>query len=314
MNTQTLIESLRALSPEEMDWKFALYSTRKNRGELELDWNLCKFKGIAGWVDTLRTTLLEKAVAEKTVAEYSPLLSDKISIAAIERGDAMIKGQITDILLNIQNGLVSAPEAFVSGTMPKATGFAFYGELKDDEGNVIEQVLFMRRSNPFLSRQKTRLCTSISGEVVVSEKPILKFTPAVDFILIGDVCYFNSSAIEKDFDLENRHFAIAAKHMTLIGEADIVSDYETLEKAVLSARNSRKFANFDEQILDHITRMGVVEREDFLSTYGITIDKSGRMDTSDSEQCGLIIDLLCCRSCLDVLGRLAVANGITPRE
>ena len=71
---------------------------------------------------------------------------------------------------------------------------------------------------------------------------------------------------------------------------------------------------FDKQILDHIVKLGVVEREEFLSTYGVTIDKDGRMDTFDPEQCLLIVDLLCCRSCLDPLGRLATADNITPRE
>jgi len=57
-----------------------------------------------------------------------------------------------------------------------------------------------------------------------------------------------------------------------------------------------------------------VGREEFLATYGVTIDYDGRMDTSDTEQCELMIDLLCCRSCLDPLGRLAVGSNITVRE
>ena len=66
--------------------------------------------------------------------------------------------------------------------------------------------------------------------------------------------------------------------------------------------------------MEYIERLSIEDRGEFLLTYGITLDNEGRMDTYDSEQCELIVDLLCCRSCLDPLGRLAVANGISPRE
>ena len=314
MNTQTLTDALRALQPEELEWKFALYSTHKSRDGLELDWNLCKMRGTAAWVETIRTTLLEKTTAEKTVAEYSPFLSDKENIAALEKGNDVIKEQISDILINIQNGIEHPAEDFVSGVLPKVTGFGYYGVCKDADGKVVEQVLFMRRGNPFLSGQKVRLCTSEGGEVITNEKPLLKFTPAVDFILISDVCYFNSSAIEKDFDLENRNFAIAAKKMELIAEAGIVSDYEKLEEVVMSARNARKFLDFDKKILEHIARLSIVDRQEFLSTYDITVDNNGCMNSYDTEQCDLIIDLLCCRSVIDPLGRIVVASNVMPRE
>jgi hypothetical protein len=83
---------------------------------------------------------------------------------------------------------------------------------------------------------------------------------------------------------------------------------------VTSPRNAKKFINFDEQILEHITQLSIPDREEFLSTYGITVDRKGLMDTADSEQCELIIDLLCCRSVVDPLGRLAIGSNITPRE
>lgn len=314
MDTNKLIESLRSLQPSELEWKFALYNARKGRDGVELEWYSSKMQGISSWVDTIKTSLLEKTTADKTVADYSPFLSDKEHIAAIEKTNDLIKDQITNILINIKNALNYSPEDFVSGTLPKITGFAFYGELKDDNGEVNGDVLFMRRSNPFLSGNKVRLCTSSGSEIVTVEKPILKFTPATDFIFIGDICYFNSSAIEKDFELENRHFAIAAKRMNDISEAGIVSDFEKLEAAAMSPRNARKFMDFDIKILEHIARLGVVEREEFLSTFGIILDNDGRMDSFDAEQCELIIDLLCCRSFLDALGRLSTGSNVMPRE
>jgi len=314
MDTQTLTEALRNLQSSEMEWKFALYSAHKSRDGIELDWHLCGMAEISAWADTIKTTLLEKTTAEKVVAAYSPFLSDKENIAAIEKSDDMIKDQISDILLNIQNGVEYPAEDFVSGVLPKITGYAYYGVRKDEEGKVVEQVLFMRRGNPFLSGQKVRLCTSNGGEVVTSEKPLLKFTPATDFIFIGDICYFNSAAIEKDFDIENRHFAIAAKRMTLIADAGIVSDYEYFESVVMSAKNARKFLDFDKDILEYIARLSILDRGEFLDRYGISIDNNGHMSTYDSEQCEAVIDLLCCRTAIDPLGRLVTGNNIIPRE
>jgi hypothetical protein len=314
LDTQTLIEALRNLVPAELDWTFAIYSTSKGRDGLELDWNLCKMKGVAGWVETLRTVLLEKTTVEKTVAAYSPFLSGKEHIGGVARTDDLIKEQISDILLNIKNGLVHAPEDFLSGVLPKTVGFAFYGERQVEEGQQPERVLFMRRGTPFLASGKTRLCTSEGDEIVTCDKPLLKFTPATDFLLLDGNAYFLSVAIEKDFALENRHFAIAAKRLSMVADAAIASNYEKLEESAMSAKNARKFIDFDEEILQYIVRLGIVEREEFLSTYGVTVDQSGHMDTTDPEQCELVIDLLCCRSCLDPLGRLSFGNNITPRE
>lgn len=314
MDTTTLTEALRGFEPEALTWKFALYGTHKSRDGLELEWSLCKMRGVPTQADKLREYLLKKPVADKPVLPYSPFLSNKENIGALVKTDELIRGQLSDIILNIQNGQAYAPEDFVTGVLPKTAGFAFYGESKDDEGQVGDQVIFMRRGNPFLSGGAYRLCTSAADEIVSCDKPILKFATAVDFLLIGGVCYFLSSAIEKDFELENRHFVIAQKRMELIAEAEIVSDYERLEGCVMKEKNARKFMDFDKSILEHIARLPIVEREEFLSTYGVTIDHNGHMDTSDPEQCELIIDLLCCRSCLDPLGRLSVGKSITPRE
>jgi hypothetical protein len=316
LNTKTLIETLRQLEPTKVDWKFALYNAHKSRDGVELDWNQCKMKGVAGWIETLKLSLLEKTLPEKSVKEYSPFLSDKENIGALEKKDEVICEQVTDILLSVKNALPYAPENFIDGSLPKITGYAFCGEYKieTEESEKTMQIIFMRRSNPFISTAKARLCTSKGGDVVYCDKPILKFTTAVDFIMIDDVCYFLSSAIEKDLAMENRYFAIAVNRLELIAAVEIVSDFEKLESAVMTPKNAKKFITFDEQILEHITSMPILEREDFLLTYGITIDHKGTMDTSDAEQCELIIDLLCCRSVVDPLGRLATANNITPRE
>jgi hypothetical protein len=63
MNTGTLTDALRVLLPETMNWKLALYSARKSRDGLELEWNLCNMKGIAAHADKLREQLLKKPVA-----------------------------------------------------------------------------------------------------------------------------------------------------------------------------------------------------------------------------------------------------------
>ncbi len=180
MDTSTLTGALRELQASEYKWKFAIYSAKKSRDGLELEWLLCKMKGIRGWVETLTATLLEKTVAEKSVEAYSPLLSNKESIGALARTDELIRDKMAEILFNIQRGVNCAPEDFVSGAAPKPAGFAFYGERRDAEGSLTGQVLFMRRGNPFISGAKVRLCTSEGDEIVQSVKPLMKFTQTTD--------------------------------------------------------------------------------------------------------------------------------------
>ena len=338
MDKHTLIDALRGLKPQEVQWKFALYNTKKSRDGLELEWHICKMKGIATWIEALKDALLEKPIAERTVEPYSPFLSDKETICVLERGDSAIRSPLVDTLLNIKNGLESAPETFVSEDMPRMAGYAFYGEYFENNNDADEsegdennegdnddnsgdksvakpkQVLFMRTGNPFIPTQKARLCISASGEAVTCEKPLLKFTAAADFVLIDDFCYFFSSGIEKHFDMENRHIALAVKCLETIAENEIISNFDKLEAVATSKKNAKKFIDFDSEILEHIAKLEMLERAEFLATYGVTIDRQGLMDTSDSEQCELIIDLLCNRSAIDPLGRLVTGSNITPRE
>lgn len=312
MDTQTLSKNLRELTPGDFDWKFALYSTHKGRDGLELDFTSCKMKDISSWVESLIANLLTKTLSDKTVTDYTPFLP-KETIGALAQSDERIRDQLRDLFMNIQNALEYAPEDYGAGVIPTSAGYAFYGCKKDEDDKITEEVIFMRRSNPFMSGNKVRLCTTAGGEIIQSEKPLLKFTPVTDFLLVQGVCYFFSAGIEKDFALENRHAAICAKQMARIADAGIVSNYEQLERSAMSAKNTRKFLDFDQNILEHISNLGILERMDFLSTYGITTDNEGRMDTYDPEQCELVIDLLCCRSCVDALGRLSVGSKITPR-
>lgn len=314
MDTNTLTEALRGLDVTTFSWKFALYNTQKSRDGLELEWNLCNMRGIETQVNRLREYLLKKPVADKPVAPYSPFLPEKENIGALGQGDEIIREQVSDILLNIKNGIAYSPEQFITGELPKTAGFAFYGEQADADGKLPAQVLLMRRGNPFQTGSVSELFIGAGDEIVTCEKPILKFTLAVDFLLIDGICYIFSSSVEKDLSLLNRHFAIAGKRMDLIAETEIVSNYDQLEACVMKGKNARKFLDFDKSILEHISRLPIPEREEFLITYGVTLAPNGLMDTSDAEQCELIIDLLCCRSCLDPLGRLSVGNNITPRE
>jgi len=214
--------------------------------------------------------------------------------------------------LNIKNGQAYPPSEFVSGTMSKITGYAFYGECTDSNTESSQPVLLMRRSNPFLSG--ARFYTGAEKEATPNTAPLLKLTTAVDFLTIGGVCYFISSSIEKDFAFENRHFAIAQKWLDKIAEAEIIGDYEGFEQVVMTPKNAKKFVGFDSDILEYIVRQPISERMEYLEKYAIDIDRNGRMDTYEKSQSELIIDLLCGRSCLNPLGKLSVVNNITPRE
>jgi len=298
--------------PEAYEWKFAIYSVQKSRDGMELEWNLCNMRDISGQIDIIREYLLKKPVASKQVMQYSPFISDKEFIGVLDKSDELLHEQLSDIILNIRNGQTYPPSSFISGSMLKITGYAFYGECGAESSDKFsEPVLFMRRANPFLSG--ARLYTGLGNEIAPNESPTLKFSAAVDFLAIDGKRYFFSSSIEKDFAFENRHFAIAQKHIEKLVAVEIVGNFERFEKVVMTAKNARKFIDFNQDVLDYIIRLPIVERGEFLDKYGVNLDASGKMDTYDPEQCELIIDLLCCRSCLDPLGRLSVGNNITPR-
>jgi hypothetical protein len=144
--------------------------------------------------------------------------------------------------------------------------------------------------------------------------PLLKFTPQVDFLLIDGICCVITESINKDLDLESRAAAVCGRRLEQIAQADVVSSYEQMELAALGGKHTRKFLDFDKEILDHIASLSIEARIDFLAAYGITLDADGKMDSAGPEQCEMIIDLLCGRTCTDVLGRLAVGVNIKPRE
>jgi len=312
VDTQKLIQNLRELSPKEYTWKLALYSAKKSRDGVELEWGACAMADIAGWADALREQLLEKGVADRTVEPYTPFLPVE-SIGALERSDELIREPMHDALLSIKNAHVYSPEDLASGLFPAPTGYAFYGEKLDVKGEVEAQTLFIRRANPLVSPKKARLCVTHGDTVAVSEKPIFKFPQTVDFLLLDGICYFVTQALEKDFGLVNRHAAICERRLAALAEASVLSDYERFELVALSPKNARKFADFDPEVLETVARLSIEERADFLGNHGVSIDSEGRMDSGDPEQCELIVDLLCSRSCHDALGRLSTGRAITPR-
>ncbi|MCL2494622.1 MAG: hypothetical protein FWE98_03060 [Oscillospiraceae bacterium] len=319
MDTQSLVAALQGLNPKDYDWKFCLYSAGKGRDGVTLSWNACQMKNIPQWAQQMARLLLEKTLTERVVTEYSPLLP-KEEIGALSQGDARIRDQLGDILLGVAGAQAKAPEDFVSGVAGKPVGYAFYGlcpAKKDEDGEVFapaKEILFLRRTNPFISGAKALLCAGRGEEIAEAQSPLLKFTPQVDFLLMDGLCYLIGEAIGKDLELESRAGAVCARRLEQIAEADVVGSYEQLEFTALGGKHTKKFLDFDREILAHIAGLSIEARIDFLGAYGITLDKDGKMDSADPQQCEMIIDLLCGRTCTDVLGRLAVGVNIKPRE
>ena len=322
MDTHSLVQALQGLNPKDYDWKFCLYSPHKSRDGISLSWNACAMADIPRWAEQMARLLLEKTLTDRVVTDYSPLLP-KEEIGALSQGDPQIRDQIGDVLLSIAGAETKAPEDFANGVVNKPVGYAFYGlkpaeeplESEDaGETRLPKEVLFLRRTNPFISGTKALLAVGRDDEIVEAPTPLLKFTPQTDFLLMDGVCYFINESIAKDFDLETRANAVCSRRLEQIAEADVVGSYEQLELAALGGKHTRKFLEFDKEILDHIASLSIESRMDFLTVYGITLDADGKMDSADPEQCELIIDLLCGRTCTDVLGRLAVGVNIKPRE
>ena len=310
MDKEELIKKIRELVVEKFQWKFILYSAKKSKGDTELLFSSCKMQNIHFAVNAILLALLEKPLAEKSVTEYTPFLP-KESIGALDAADDTIQEQLNYVLTEVQHVIDYAPEDYLSGVVPAPNGYGFYGCLTDEEGKITDQILLLNRKNPFVIGKRSLLCSTQADEITAFDKPVLNISYDIGFLYFDKICYFINPNIERDFGLENRNILICERKMKLIAETPIVNNYEQLEAVAM--KNARKFIDFDKELLERILKMPVVDREEFLSTYGILIDKEGLMDTNDKEQCELVIDLLCGRSCLDVFGRLAVGNNITPR-
>ena len=312
MDTATLTDALRGLDAEALSWKFALYVSRKGRDGVELEWYLCNMQDIPGLVNLIREYLLKKPAADKPVARYSPFLSDKEHIAALENSSEMIHAPLTDMRMSIRNGRVYPPQDFISGKLPKTAGYAFYGEYARAENEPPDPVLFMRRGSPFLTG--ALLFRGTPAGVALNDAPVVKLSASVDFLSIKGVSYIFSASVENDLAFENRHIAIAEKYLGKIAAAEIISGYDRFEQTVMKIKNARKFLAFNEEILDYITGLPITDRAAYLEKFGVELDPAGRMDAYEASQSELIIDLLCGRSCLDPLNRLSVGSHITPRE
>lgn len=318
MDTQTLVESLKKITADggEYEWKFCFYTAKASKDGVNLEIGGCAMKDIAGLVDATVVNMLEKVLPERTVTEYTPFLS-KEEIGALEQTDELVREPLGDILSGVKNAYPFTAEDYVIGAAPTPTGYLFYGSKKEekaeDPAETGSPVLMIRRSNPFLKSSRSRLCVTAGGQIVTSETPILKFAETVDLLVVDGVCYILTPSIEKDLGMESRQAAITAGRMKVIAESSIADNYEELEKVAYSGKNMRKFMDFDRDVLDYIVRLPLLERADFLSEYGLTMNEQGLVDTNDDEQCGLFIDLLCGRSCHDALGRLSVGSNIVPR-
>ncbi|MDR3344105.1 MAG: hypothetical protein LBT21_00685 [Oscillospiraceae bacterium] len=332
MTNQVLTEAIRALEPCSLEWEFLLYNSGKTKDGVSFMFGKCPMANIGAWLETVLDSILEVNLRKQTVTEYSAFLP-KEEIGAIAADSPLMSEGLSEALGAVKSALPYNPEDFLTGLFPKVTGLAFHA--LDKNGR---HVLLMKRSNPFMGGKKVLLCDcdDESGTVKETISPLLKFTADADFLLIGgehtqehvknsdgaeasknesysgEICYFLSAAAQKDFALEDRAAALCAKATGLIGECDMVSDFIRFEE--IAKKQARKFEDFSEELTASIGRMGLQARDEFVSTYGVSVASDGRIDTNTPEQCALLIDFLCSRSCLDIYGRLAVGNKITPRE
>ncbi|MDR1734009.1 MAG: hypothetical protein LBR73_03910 [Oscillospiraceae bacterium] len=317
MDLKELTDQLRAFQPRNYNWTFALYHAQKSKDGVCLNWNRCAMEGIGEWAEEHRRLLLEKKLQEACVTEYSPLLQPKEEIGFLETGNELIREQMHGILNAIPNADQHAPEDFANGVVNKPHGYVFYGKPGKkalDANPEATDVLLWRRANPFIPWSKTLLCAGINGTVKESENPILQFKPQTDFLMIAGHCFFLSEAVSKDLDLESRAAAVCDKRLSQLEEADILSNYEMMQLTAIGTKHTRKFLDFNREVLEHVKSLSISGRADFLSPFGISLDPAGKLDCFDEETCALIIDLFCGRVCIDVLGRLSTGKEIRVLE
>jgi len=314
MDTNTLSGALRELQPEDFRWKFALYTAKKEYDGTQLEWHLCEMKGIADQIRKQKQFLLTKPLQVKPVAPFVPTLNERENIGVLPFDDPLIHDALVDMILSFQKGSPTAPEYFLSGVLPRPAGYAFFGQRKGQESGSADHVAFVRRANPFLAKAGVSLSCADGNSFSAFDRPVLGLSDRVDFLLIGGYGYLITSAIRRDWQLEERHYALKNTYMEILSQEEIFSNFEHLEEMVNKRTHACKFESFDSNILEYILRLSIAERGEYLSTYGIEMDSNGKLDCLDDENCEMIIDLFCCHSCLDPLGRLSSGKDILPRS
>ncbi|MCL2024024.1 MAG: hypothetical protein FWG82_06615 [Oscillospiraceae bacterium] len=308
MTNQLLTESIRTLEPRKLNWELLIYNSAKGRDGVSFMFGKCEMENIGTWVTTVLEAILDTNLQKQTVAKYSSFLPRE-EIGAVAAESPLMNEPLSEALNGAKSALPYNPEDFLSGMFPKISGYAFHAT--DENG---KDILLMRRANPFVfgNRMLGCICGEDDGVIKESRTPILKFSAKADFLLLDNVCYFFSGAAQRDFALEDRAAALCAQALSLIGECDMVSDFARLEEA--AKKQSRKFEDFSEELMENIGRMSLQARDEYVSTYGVSVGADGRILTNTAEEAGLLIDFLCSRSCLDIYGRLAVGSKIVPRE
>jgi hypothetical protein len=250
----------------------------------------------------------EKTLLEKSVAEYEPSLPGDEIIGALPQDNEMIRDRIGDILRDIRQAPQHTPEDFADGILPKTAGYAFLGSAET------ATALFLVRKNPFLSPGNGVLAAAKKGVVQEAEDPLLRFVFRTDLLLLDGMCYFFGDVAAKDLDLPSRAQALCMRRIDRLKELDLLSDPDTFIMVAMSPKQTRKFVNFDSEVLEHIAALGITARQDFCAAYDIPLDADGKLETADPEAAAAVVDLLCARTCLDVLGRVSLATAIRIKE
>jgi len=297
IDSQSLLEGLETFEASQYVWSFALYGFTKSRDGKVMEFTKTQLEGCGDWAQDIAAYMAEKQAKDRPVFLYDAKHPKEV-IGALKKEDPRIGPVLTDITLSIENGDAwDATDLEFAET--KWAGYAIYGKAEDGR-----QAIFMRRSNPLQPGNNYRLFVTEGAGLSRFGDTALKCGLTCDFLLLEGVCYFLTESVAKDFELESREKAAAIAALKTIEEAGFVGDISRFQEVAFKPKNMKKFLDFDEAVMNHIQKMPIEDRADYLSHYMIDLDKSGSLGCFDDAMCESIIDLITSRSCLDALGRV----------
>lgn len=163
-------------------------------------------------------------------------------------------------------------------------------------------VMLFSLQNP-ICVMKNRFLYDNSTFFAINQK-VLNLRQNIDVVIIDDTVYLLTLAGEKLFNMERSYKAVCSDKTMEICQAEIVTDADQFQRVASSGHNPRRFVSFNQARFE---RMKEAEtRRQMATTFRLTLDADGRIDTSAPDMVEKLIKILCNKGMLDPFDNVPV--------
>lgn len=135
----------------------------------------------------------------------------------------------------------------------------------------------------FLSRNNT---------VIEADEPLIHFNRSFDAIVYRNILYMINTNCERVFNMEYSHKIITNKCLSKLIEKNIIENFDTYKKYVMSGQTSKNFLTYNESIVEKLnqTEYKTILSEKLHIPYN---KQTGQFDLSDSNHAKIFTKAIC---------------------